>query len=574
MNIEMLINRNNRIVKSNLEKIKLVNFTNEYAARTLFLEENTFKAFNELKEFVFKSKAIIIDVKEGYRSPNEQQALFDATAKEKGIEYARSFVALPYASEHNAGLAVDYVIKQKDKYNENIHDYYSLKETKFINENAHEFGFILRYQKDKTSVTYTEYKPWHLRYVGKQLATKLYMNNLALEENYNDYQLFLDNAILGFDEFNEKIAKLLKISKKNNDLFRIREVKPLGKTNFGYDIRHFTAGIGEKDIVVSSTIHGCEIITLSFMLEYMYKIAKNDKSMEELLKQATMHFIPLYNPEGFIITTSMTNKVLEGKSKEEITEICKKYFIDYKKDDEIASKGLKSEKLHRNLFLNTTYNDIPDKHKELKENIKKLIENYNIPASSLATWSSNGMGVDLNKNHPHNFDYYKKEREENPYDKTRYNDLNRSLPGPFGYIGNALNSNDSIENKHFLKFIDSIAKEKKLLGIYFYHSAGALIYIEDNLDIPRTKKSIKNTKDVGTIYSSETNYTLIDKVSSMSLSGYLRCKYNDTVVLVPELSRIWANPIGPYSDMCNYRWTIITNIKALTSSTYKMISLK
>ena len=58
-------------------------------------------------------------------------------------------------------------------------------EGKFIANHAYEYGFILRYPKDKCEITGYAYEPWHIRYVGKQLASYLYENNLCLEEYYN-----------------------------------------------------------------------------------------------------------------------------------------------------------------------------------------------------------------------------------------------------------------------------------------------------------------------------------------------------------------------------------------------------
>ena len=48
----------------------------------------------------------------------------------------------------------------------------------------HKYGFILRYPEDKTDVTQYGYESWHIRYVGKEAATKIYKNNWTLEEYY------------------------------------------------------------------------------------------------------------------------------------------------------------------------------------------------------------------------------------------------------------------------------------------------------------------------------------------------------------------------------------------------------
>ena len=52
----------------------------------------------------------------------------------------------------------------------------------WILKNMHKYGFILRYPEDKTDVTQYGYESWHIRYVGKEAATKIYKNNWTLEE--------------------------------------------------------------------------------------------------------------------------------------------------------------------------------------------------------------------------------------------------------------------------------------------------------------------------------------------------------------------------------------------------------
>ena len=57
-------------------------------------------------------------------------------------------------------------------------------ECEYINSIAHKYGFIVRYPKGMEHITGYKYEPWHLRYVGKKLATYLYENKLTLDEYY------------------------------------------------------------------------------------------------------------------------------------------------------------------------------------------------------------------------------------------------------------------------------------------------------------------------------------------------------------------------------------------------------
>ena len=573
MNHQMLVNKFNKVYQEIIDKTEMIEFRNEYSKFSLFLEKETYEMFNNLKSYVYEQKKIIMDLEDGYRSPENSQKLYDEYKELYGVEYAQKYVALPYTSEHNIGLACDYVIKKDGIYIENSLDYELLDESIFINSIAHEFGFIVRYPKGKEEITGYNYEPWHLRYVGVELATYLFLNNLTLEERFDLEHLLLADPILNYEKYNSYIEIILNKSSNNKKIYQIKEEKELGKTNFDYSIRHFRVGIGQKHIIVNGNTHGCEIITASFVLELMNKIAEQDSMFEHILNEITIHFIPLLNPEGFIISTSAIDYVFKGKNDKEKLDIMIEYLENAKKDDvNINTEKNKNQKLHRKTFENCTPDCISDEHRNLRENIRKLIKDYNLPSSILGTWSANGMGVDLNKNHPFNFDFYKKDREENPYPQfDRNDDIDRSKPGPIGYIGDSLDSNDSIENKLFLQFIERLHSDT--LGIFLYHSVGGMIFAEVNKELPRTEESIYNTNEAAKEYSHYTSYKIINEVPIMAFNGYLRSKYNAISVLLIELSRIRANPIGTFSNPYNYKYTIHTNCEAFAKTSEKMLRL-
>ena len=53
---------------------------------------------------------------------------------------------------------------------------------KIVKNIAHKYGFILRYPKGKEDITGYKYEPWHLRYVGKEIAKEIYESDITLEE--------------------------------------------------------------------------------------------------------------------------------------------------------------------------------------------------------------------------------------------------------------------------------------------------------------------------------------------------------------------------------------------------------
>jgi D-alanyl-D-alanine carboxypeptidase len=120
----------------------------------------------------------------GYRSYNRQQQLFNAEINRVGIEKAEQAVAIPGASEHQSGLAMDISSKSNKFYlNE---DFANTTEGKWLKDNSHRFGFILRYPKEKIDITNYMYEPWHFRYVGVKAATIMYEHNWTLEEYFNE----------------------------------------------------------------------------------------------------------------------------------------------------------------------------------------------------------------------------------------------------------------------------------------------------------------------------------------------------------------------------------------------------
>jgi zinc D-Ala-D-Ala carboxypeptidase len=120
----------------------------------------------------------------GYRSYSRQQSLFEAEINRVGIEKAEQAVAIPGASEHQSGLAMDISSRSNKLYLNEA--FANTTEGKWLKENAHRFGFILRYPKEKKDITNYVYEPWHFRYVGVKAATIMYEHNWTLEEYFNE----------------------------------------------------------------------------------------------------------------------------------------------------------------------------------------------------------------------------------------------------------------------------------------------------------------------------------------------------------------------------------------------------
>lgn len=118
----------------------------------------------------------------GYRSFERQQAIYDRNVERDGRRQADLYSARPGFSEHQSGLAMD--ISTPSIHNRLDETFAATPEGKWLADHASEYGFIIRYPKDKSEITGYAYEPWHVRYVGKELAGKLNDNGLSLEEYY------------------------------------------------------------------------------------------------------------------------------------------------------------------------------------------------------------------------------------------------------------------------------------------------------------------------------------------------------------------------------------------------------
>ncbi len=95
-------------------------------------------------------------------------------AKQKELFEAGQTDVPAGASEHNSGLAVDIGCA--------FGEFEGSPEEAWLLEHAHEYGFILRYPKDKEDITGFTHEPWHFRYVGKEQAALIRESGLCLEE--------------------------------------------------------------------------------------------------------------------------------------------------------------------------------------------------------------------------------------------------------------------------------------------------------------------------------------------------------------------------------------------------------
>lgn len=128
----------------------------------------TSETYNALQEMIgaAASQGINLWIKSGFRSYSTQQGTYAHWVSVYGQATADTISARPGHSEHQSGLAVD--LNSLDQ------DFEYTPEGKWLNENCYKYGFIIRFVKGKDNETGYAFEPWHVRYVGKNLASKLY----------------------------------------------------------------------------------------------------------------------------------------------------------------------------------------------------------------------------------------------------------------------------------------------------------------------------------------------------------------------------------------------------------------
>lgn len=112
----------------------------------------------------------------GFRSYSRQDSIYNNYCARDGKAAADRYSARPGHSEHQTGLAIDL--------NTIAYSFADTAEGQWVEENCSKYGFILRYPDGKEAQTGYRYEPWHIRYVGIDIAEKIYQSGLCLEEFY------------------------------------------------------------------------------------------------------------------------------------------------------------------------------------------------------------------------------------------------------------------------------------------------------------------------------------------------------------------------------------------------------
>ncbi|MGN7950516.1 M15 family metallopeptidase [Microbacterium sp. 22215] len=125
-------------------------------------------AVGEMAEAAAAEGAGRIGANNGYRSYDLQVATHASHVRSSGQAHADASSARAGHSEHQTGLAIDLVAC--DSRCGAIESFGATAQGEWIAANAWEYGFIVRYEQVGSGITGYKPEPWHLRYLGRDLA--------------------------------------------------------------------------------------------------------------------------------------------------------------------------------------------------------------------------------------------------------------------------------------------------------------------------------------------------------------------------------------------------------------------
>ena len=135
----------------------------------------------------------------GYRSLEEQTAIYNGSLKDNGEIFTRKYVALPSHSEHQTGLAIDLGLNKKDiDFIRPDFPYDGICDE--FRRAAPDYGFTQRYAKDKEKITGISHEPWHFRYVGYPHSKIIEENGFSLEEYIEFIKAYQEDCKLVYKE--------------------------------------------------------------------------------------------------------------------------------------------------------------------------------------------------------------------------------------------------------------------------------------------------------------------------------------------------------------------------------------
>lgn len=172
--LDVIVNKYYKLDKD-YEPEDLTVINSKFASGTQKLRKEASDKFEEMASDMLKEN-LKIYAGSTYRSYSYQEGLYNRYVKKDGFKEAETYSARAGYSEHQLGLAVDIVNGKWNYLSEGDKEY-----TWLIN-NSYKYGFILRYPHESEYITGYVFEDWHFRYLGIELATKVYESKLTYDE--------------------------------------------------------------------------------------------------------------------------------------------------------------------------------------------------------------------------------------------------------------------------------------------------------------------------------------------------------------------------------------------------------
>lgn len=153
--------------------------------RSLKMVATAATALEALANEMFLAKAGQLFMNSGYRSYDYQLELFESKTEQYGLAGALIRSAKAGHSEHQTGLTMDVSVQAQGC--AIMQCFGETKGGKWLADNAWQFGFIVRYEDGTQAVTGYTYEPWHLRFVGKNIAKLYHEGDFSTLEEFWGY---------------------------------------------------------------------------------------------------------------------------------------------------------------------------------------------------------------------------------------------------------------------------------------------------------------------------------------------------------------------------------------------------
>jgi len=176
--LKVLVNKNYYLPSDYIPDV--VPLSAEYARDNMSMVEEAADMFMKMSDAA-AAEGLKIYGTSGYRSYDRQEYLYNNYKSQWGEFEADNVSARPGHSEHQTGLVMDLTVDG------GLSSFTGTDEDLWMMNHSFEYGFILRYPENKSIITGYNYESWHYRYIGIDLAKKVYDSNMTYDEYYNLY---------------------------------------------------------------------------------------------------------------------------------------------------------------------------------------------------------------------------------------------------------------------------------------------------------------------------------------------------------------------------------------------------